>query len=226
MKKLLFLFLLTSMITVAQVDTEVQLFDIVKNENGYVLKNRKNISNNSGYDNQPYFYNEGDILFASARNGHTDIALYNISTNTISYQSNTIQGGEYSPQRIPESQDISAVRLDDDGLQRLYKYNFKTKKYTELIKDLKIAYPTWYDKNTVVAVTIVDDLLELLMIDLKENKTVSMAKNVGRSVHRIPHSNLVSFISKEQDNWTLNSLDLISKEIKIIASVGQSEDVT
>lgn len=229
MNKLTLFFLYFSVTFFAQTNTEVYVFDIVNNNGNYLLKNQKNISNNKGYDSQPFFFDDSRLIFSSTRKGKTDIALYDLKQEypNIYYISETKNGGEYSPQRIPYSSDVSAVRLDADGLQRLYRYHYKTKKPTLLIADLKIAYPNWFDKNTVVAATIVNDSLELFVCDLKNKKNISVAKNVGRSVHKIPHTNLMSFISKENnDYWLLKSLNVVTKEIKTITTVGLYEDVT
>ena len=37
-------------------DSEVHVFDLSFNDGRYLLKNGANISNNVGYDNQPFFY--------------------------------------------------------------------------------------------------------------------------------------------------------------------------
>lgn len=115
MKKI-FLFLLVSNITFAQTNTEIHLFDISNKEGKSIISNGKNISNNEGYDSQPHFYDDENILFASTRNNQTDIIKYNTNTAEKSFINNTLNGSEYSPQRIPNSKNISAVRLDKDGL--------------------------------------------------------------------------------------------------------------
>jgi Tol biopolymer transport system component len=212
-----------------QTNTEIHVFDIKKDGENYVLENRKNVSNNSGYDSQPFFYDNSKIIFASSRNGNTDIALVDLKQENpkINFISNTENGGEYSPQRIPNSNHISAVRLDNNGLQRFYSYHLKTKKTIELIPDLKVAYPAWFDKNTVVSSVIVNDSLHLVLSDLKQKTNTTVAKMVGRSVHRIPNTELISFISKEnEDFWLLKSINPKTKEIKTITSVGKTEDVT
>ena len=227
MRYLTLILSLFSICIFSQTNTEVHVFDIVKTEKGYNLTNGKNISNNKGYDSQPFFYDDNSVIFASSRNGNTDILFYDLNKNSKRFISDTEKGGEYSPQRIPNSNDISAVRLDNDGLQRFYKYNFKSDKNKEIIADLKVAYPNWFDKNTVIAVSIVDDSLELFVCDLKKKTNISVAKNVGRSVHKIPNTDLMSFISKENDKyWLLKSINPKTKEIKTITSVGKSEDIT
>nr|WP_298992402.1 nuclear transport factor 2 family protein [uncultured Polaribacter sp.] len=225
---ILIIFFISSSV-LSQTNTEIHVFDIVKKGESYILKNGKNISKNTGYDSQPFFYENDMVLFASEKNGQTEIVLSNLnSTNkNLNYRSNTPNGGEYSPQRIPNSSQISAVRLDNDGLQRFYKYDRKSKKSTELIPDLKVAYPAWFDENTLVASVIVNDSLHLIISDLKSKTNTTVAKNVGRSVHKIPNTELMSFISKENDKyWLLKSLNPRTKEIKTITSVGKTEDVT
>ena len=227
MKKVTFLFLYISTTIFGQANTEVHVFDIVQKEGIYFLKNKVNISNNEGYDSQPFFYSDNEILFASSKNGNTEIILHHLVTGENRLKSNTKNGGEYSPQRIPNSDHISAVRLDNDGLQRFYKYDFTSKKSTTLIPDLKVAYPNWFDQDMLVAVSIVNDSLELFICDLKRKTNIAIAKNVGRSVHRIPNTNLMSFISKENKrSWLAKSINPETKEIKNITSVGLSEDVT
>ncbi|TVZ57111.1 hypothetical protein OD91_2417 [Lutibacter sp. Hel_I_33_5] len=213
-------------ISFAQTDTEIHLFDIEKTGSEFKLKNGKNISKNPGYDNQPHFYNSNTVLFASTRNKQNDIVKYNIKTGKTAFINNTPNGGEYSPQRIPKSRDFSAVRLDTDGLQRFYKYDIKTGKSKELIADLKVAYPMWYKKKTVISIVIVDDNLDLMINKLKSKKNITIQKKVGRSLHKIPNSILVSYISKQNDLWEIRSLNPKTKETKkIINSIDKKEDI-
>ncbi|WP_188599180.1 hypothetical protein [Polaribacter pacificus] len=226
MKKLFFACLMFSASVFAQSNTEVYLYDLKKDKGTFSLGDGKNISNNPGYDSQPHFYSKKVLVFSSTRNNQTDIAAYTIKTGEINFINSTPNGGEYSPQRIPKSKDISAVRLDTDGLQRFYRYKYKTGENTEIIPDLKVAYPMWYTKNTAVTVVIVGNSLDLIISDLasKENKTIQ--KKVGRSVHKIPKTKLVSYISKAKDQWEIRSLNPKTGETKkIINTLGKTEDI-
>jgi len=132
--------LLNFYVFLAQPNTEVYLFDIAVKENTLPLVNKRNVSNNPGYDNQPSFYNDNTVLFASTRNGQTDIAQYQIKNDQIKWISNTLQGSEYSPTKIPNQKAISAIRLDTTGKQLLYTYDYKTGVPKVLIEDLVIGY--------------------------------------------------------------------------------------
>ncbi len=224
MRNLLLLFFLFSCSVTAQVDTEIHVFDIKKTTLGYELVNGKNISNNKGYDSQPFFYENNQVIFSSNKRNNTDILWYNLDNNNKRYLSNTTNGGEYSPQRIPNTKDVSAVRLDNDGLQRFYSYDFKTKKFKEILPNLKVAYPIWHTNNILVASVIVRDSLHLIVSDLKKKKNTTVAKLVGRSNHKIPNSNSISFISKENGNNIVKSLDIKTNSIQTIINIGKSED--
>jgi Tol biopolymer transport system component len=226
MKKIVLLFISITSFSFAQTNTEVFLYDITNNDGVYEIGNGINISNNPGYDSQPHFYSNNEIVFASTRNNQTDIALYNIKSGSIKFLNDTPNGGEYSPQRIPNSKDISAVRLDTDGLQRFYQYDFKTGKSTELIADLKVAYPMWLEKNSALNVVIVENGLDLVLSDLKSNKNSTVDTKVGRSLHPIPRTAFISYISKENEEWEVKMYDPSTGERnKIINTVGKTEDI-
>ncbi len=210
----------------SQSNTEIFLYDLEIKASKITIKNAKNISNNEGYDNQPSFLNDRYILFASTRNGQTDIAKYDTRYDSKSWLNST-EGGEYTPLKIPNKNDISAVRLDPDGKQRLYRYNGSNGESSELIQGLAVAYYTWFDENTVVSAVIEEENLNLYVTNLSDGKSQKYATNVGRSFHKIPNSNLVSFISKENDSqWQIKSLNPSTGAIKLIANtINGVEDI-
>ena len=226
MKKYLALVFLASFSTFAQTNTEVYLFDLVKTDKGYSLTNKQNISNNKGYDSQPHFYDDNTILFSSTRDGQTDILKYDIKTGKKVFINNTPGGGEYSPQRIPGSDDVSAVRLDNSGLQRFYRYDIETGKPTELIRSLKVAYPVWFNKKIVVSAVIGKNSLDLVTSDLQYGSNFTLQNNIGRSLHKIPNTNKISYVSKKNSTWEIRSLDVGTLGTKKIVDLsGKYEDM-
>ncbi|MEC8832977.1 MAG: nuclear transport factor 2 family protein, partial [Bacteroidota bacterium] len=219
-------FLALSLQTWGQAETEVYLFDLKVNNGKAILSNPKNISNNPGYDNQPSFWDDDTVLFAATRNGQTDILQFNVNKgSTSSWLTYTTAGSEYSPLRIPGKNAFSAIRLDVDGLQRLYEYNFKTGESIP-ISDLKIGYHVWLDEHTLVATVLIENRMDLVVIDLKEKTHNTVYQNVGRSLHQIPNSHLVSFIGKKNSAWEILSLNPITNEDKkIVDTYGQEEDI-
>ncbi len=208
----------------AQSGTEVYLFDLLSVDDKYAIANPVNISNNPGYDNQPSFMKNGrTVLFASTRNGQTDIVSYNIRTKKKTWLTET-EGGEYSPLQIGGSNAFSAIRLDPDGYQRLYKYSMYSGKSKELVKDLKIGYHGWVDRDQLVSFVLGDpQTLQHSNVRTGENKILD--DTIGRSIHKLPKSGRVAYISKKQNPWTVNTIDLESGSIEtMIHTLEESED--
>ncbi|MGX1929264.1 nuclear transport factor 2 family protein [Flagellimonas sp. 2504JD4-2] len=210
-----------------QVNTDVYLFDLSMEQGNPVLTNPKNISNNEGYDNQPSFLNNNTILFSSTRADQTDIRRFNIEAgSTTSWISNTPTGSEYSPLKIPGKNAVSAIRLDLDGLQLLYEYDLDTGEPTPILDQLKVGYHVWYNDSILISSVLVDNRLDLVMSNLKDGTNRTLQRNVGRSLSKIPNSELISYISKRESPWQIKSIDPNSKTIKVIADVPEeSEDI-
>lgn len=229
MKKVLALTLLCCITQLyAQPDTEVHLVDLNTSEGKIRLSNPRNISNNQGYDNQPSFYDKNSILFAATRAGQTDILKFNVlEGSTSSWLSDTPTGSEYSPLRIPGSTAISAIRLDIDGLQRLYKYHLADGSSEVLVEGAKIGYHVWYTPDILVATLLVENRMDLIVCNLADNgKYKTLQKNVGRSLLNIPNSELISFISKENsEHWELKSIHPITGSTKKIIGLRRTEDM-
>lgn len=203
----------------AQPNTEVYLFDLIESENGYSLSNPVNISNNPGYDNQPSFSADGSkILFSSTRDGNTDIVLYDIASKSKTWISNTPDGGEYSPKFSPNGDFISAVQLEDDGTQLLWKYYLNEDKPEILAEDLKVGYYDWMNENMLVAF-VLDQPNRLFKTDLENLSLTQVIENPGRSVHRIPDTQLFSFVDKnDPENWLIKKGNLLSNRTETITN--------
>lgn len=202
---------------IAQTNTEIHLFGLSQKNGQLKLSPSKNISNSKGYNSQPFFMEDNKIIYAGTRDGNTEIIQYEKGDEIVFNKST--KGGEYSPQPIPGSPSISAVRLDPDGYQRLYAYNNKNRTSEEIMKNAVVAYYVWKDATTVVSADIVDEKLHLVIHNTSTQKSVDLGIEVGRSFHKIPSSNLVSFIDKSKTPWEVKSIDTETQEINQITTL-------
>jgi len=161
-----------------QSNSEIYLFDLSKNGEVLELSNQRKISNNLGYNNQPSFYNDNTILFASTRKDQTDIASYNIRDAKVDWITETLIGSEYSPTKIPNQKAISAIRLDTTGKQLLYAYDYKSGKSNVLLKNLVVGYHTWYTKHTIVCSVLEDGGLSLVVSNINDNTNYTFQKKI------------------------------------------------
>lgn len=219
------LFLIT-IHTFSQPNTEVFLFDLNTQNETFELSNFKNISNNEGYDNQPSFMDDNTILYAGTRNGQTEIVKYNVDNDSKEWLCST-EGSEYSPYKILNHDTVSAIRLDTDGTQKLYGYDLSRPEFSLLVSDIVIGYYVWFDTNILVSSVLNDNHLDLYVSDLVLETKKRLVNNVGRSLHIIPDTNLVSYISKENDTlWEIKSINPFSGVTKtIIQTLSKVEDM-
>ncbi|MGB1448260.1 MAG: hypothetical protein ACPG8F_00310 [Flavobacteriaceae bacterium] len=204
MKKQLLFLLLGSLLSYAQGGTEVYLLSLDSNAT------LENISQNPGYDNQPSFWDHNQLLYTATLDGQTDLVRYDITRRTKSWLTHTRHGSEYSPLRIPKTEEISAIRLDTTGLQRLYRYD-TSGKTSLLFSPLKIGYHLWLSPTTLLCTVLVGDGMDLVLAREGESP-ITLQQKVGRSLHRIPHSALVSYMAvRDGKNW-LYQYDLEKRE--------------
>lgn len=208
----LLFFISLTLHSIAQGESEVYVANLVFSEENFQVENFKNISNNPGYDNQPYFTSNEDLLYVRNNEGQTDIARHSLSKNSYEWVNKSTPGSEYSPQSIPNSNDIAAVRLDPDGKQRLYRYDTKGEA-KEYLPDLEVAYYTLSDRNILVASVLAGGSLDLVLSHGNGTPLYKILKQSGRSIHRIPGSSAISYSAyNEEKNLDVYQLDMESLE--------------
>ncbi|HIB02665.1 MAG TPA: hypothetical protein EYO34_04815 [Candidatus Marinimicrobia bacterium] len=203
--------------------SEVYLFDLKEVNNHFSVSNPVNISSNRGYDNQPSFMTNGrEVLFTSTRNGQTDIVRYNMRINRKTWLTET-EGSEYSPIQIGSTQTFSAILLEKDGTQLLYKYNMRSGEGEVLVPDLKIGYHSWVDKNRLISF-VLGDPPTLQSSDLKRGTNTVLDNTIGRSLHAVPGREVMSYVSKKEKQWTINSFHPETGKIGYIGMTHKESD--
>jgi hypothetical protein len=126
----------------------------------------------------------------------------------------------------PDGAHVSVVRVEADSTQRLWQFPNREASPEVLFEDRPgVGYYTWGNDSTVV-LFILGEPHQLHIGYVRTGETVSVAEDVGRSLHRIPGRNAVSFLQQESaETWWIKSLDLDSRKIEpIIAAVTESQD--
>jgi hypothetical protein len=217
-------FLMISMAVPAQ---EIFLLDFSIIGDKVVISRVRNISNNPGYDNQPSFANDGNsLLYAASRHGQTDILRYDIADSSKHWITHTA-GSEYSPIALWDGSGISAIKLDENGYQRLWKFSNDGKDSSLVHADLKIGYHLWLDSQKLACFVLDTDTSNSLnIVDLRINKRRVIWSKPGRCIKSIPGQNAFSFVDKtDTAAWHIKSYDLASGQVKkIITTPKGSED--
>lgn len=128
--------------------TEIYLFDIKKDRQGYKLENPIKIKVGDGYNNQPWFTQDGEYIYFVSngkKQGKTDIYRYQLSNGKIKQITRTRNAAEYSPQIAPDGEHISCIRVPKDtNIQNMVLYNLKGKRPHILFgRDTTFGYYCW-----------------------------------------------------------------------------------
>ena len=84
----------------------------------------------------------------------------------------------------------------------------------------------WYNDHVLFSAVIGENALELVKSDLNNNSNNILEKNIGRSLHKIPNTNLISFISKKKINWEILTVNTSTLSIDTITLLdGNYEDI-
>lgn len=228
MKKILFLFLMLPTLLNAQGGSEIYLFDVQLSKDNIAVSNPINITNHPGYDNQPSFHTSKPLLYYSSFNdeGRSDIKVYNYKTGETTSLTSTLER-EYSPALTLDGKYISCIIQRDNNAQDLGKYPINGGEPITLINNLIVGYHAWADANNLI-LFVLGEPMTLQWYDLKNNINTVLEENIGRSLHKIPGENAMSFIKKKSDNeWIINKLDNSSKKVTpIVNTLPGHEDLT
>ncbi len=210
LKSILFSFIgMLSFSLSAQTDPEVYLFKIATTPTTLEIKDGQNISENTGYDSQPSFYDNSTLLYSRTVDDQTAIGVYSISDKNTSLLTNESKSGFFSPQRIPQTDLIAAVRQDSEGRQRIATYDFETKAFQKLVDSSQVGYFSFYNADTFIASVLGPNNMDLFLKTSTTDSIQKIVANSGRSLQRVPNTDSMSYIVENDDqNMDLYMLDL------------------
>ncbi|MDO8679759.1 MAG: hypothetical protein Q7R30_14615 [Acidobacteriota bacterium] len=184
-----------------------------------------------GYDNQPMFNLAGTrILFAANHDGkQTDVFVFDRAGGRVSQLTQTPEN-ENSPTVLPagigEAGGFSVVQTEPDRTQRLWRFNAQGKNPQLVLADIKpVGYHAWVDADHL-ALFVLGQPATLQLARVSTGKADVAASNIGRSLHRIPATRMVSFVEREASGeYWIKSIDIDSKKIDpLVKTVEGSSD--
>lgn len=227
-KLVAFGFCLTPFLAAAQPNTDIHLYDMSVKARTVVLSKPRNITPHPGYDNQPYFHPTQPVLYytASAEGGRTDLRAYNYHTGQSQPITATPER-EYSPTLTEDQQFLSCIIQRDNGQQDLGKYPLAGGPATVLIDNLKVGYHAWIDRSRLLVYVLATPTNELHDYDLATGRDTIVARNIGRSLKRIPNQSAISFLEQmPEGKWLIRRFDTQTRVITTLApALEGSEDL-
>jgi dipeptidyl aminopeptidase/acylaminoacyl peptidase len=146
-----------------------------------------NITHRPGYDNQPSFTPDGRaILFTSTHDdAQSDIYRFDVATKAIARVTATAES-EYSATVMPDGKRFSTIRVERDSTQRLWSFALDGSNPTIVVASLKpVGYHAWLDATTL-AMFVLGRPNALVIGNLQTGKLDTVARNIGRSLAKLP----------------------------------------
>lgn len=186
-----------------------------------------NITNRAGYDNQPKFLPDGkSLLFTSIRGDkQADIYRYDIEKNKTTRLTDTTES-EYSATVTPDGKYFSVIRVEADSTQRLWKFPLEGGTPILILENIKpVGYHAWVDEESLL-LYVLGTPNTLQLVDVPTGKAETILTDVGRSLHRVPREDRVSFVHKiSADEWVIKEMEIKSRKIvSVINTLPLSED--
>ena len=180
-----------------------------------------------GYNNQPMFLGDGrSLLYTSIRaDRQADIYRYHLRNHATERITDTPES-EYSPTVTPGGRFISVIRVEADGTQRLWKFPLAGGPPTLVLDRIKpVGYHTWIAADSLM-LFVLGTPNTMQLADVRTQQSETVAENIGRSLHRIPRRDAVSFVHKISDqDWMIKAFDVKTRTIApFVKTLPGSED--
>lgn len=209
--------------------TDIFIVDLQMRDGRLTFGRPLNITRREGYDNQPNFLPDGDsLLVTSIREGQLpDIYRYDLRDRSTAQVTRTSEG-EYSPTPMSGGKFFSVVRVEPDRVQRIWKFPLEGGAPSLVLPNIKpVGYHVWIDENRL-ALFVLGQPATFQIADIRAGTAETIENNIGRSLHKHPLHNSVTFVHKVSDSeWVIKELDLNSRKVSaIVRTLAGSEDLT
>ena len=186
-----------------------------------------NATGRDGYDNQPAFDPSGAAVYytSAVDSTQTEIFRYVLEEGAVEQVTHTPGASEFSPTPIPAQDAFSAIR-EVRGRQFLWRYGADGSDLGPIFATVEpVGYHAWAT-GTVTAMFVLGDPPTLQVGDALSGEVRVVAENPGRSIHRIPGSQDISFVRKVAENeWWIERLNPVTGETtRIVATPPGRED--
>jgi len=213
---------------VAPPATDVYVADLRVANGRVVVGVPVNVTKRPGYDNQPNFLPNGRaFLYTSVReDSQADIYHYDLDRGS-SVRLTATRESEYSPTPLPDGGGFSVVRVEADSTQRLWAFDADGSRPRLVLDSIKpVGYHAWGDDHTLV-LFVLGSPATLQIADARSPAAPggTVARDVGRSLQRIPGREAVSFLQRDSvaGPW-LEEVDLHTHRVTKLVKAPKGAD--
>ena len=194
---------------------DIWVASLAEGEGGVVqIGEPRNVTDRPGYDNQPHFLDDGTLLYTRQGEGDTDIWRWDPTTDETTPVLATSPESEYSPTPLPGGGGFSAIRVEADSAQRLWRFDMDGGGAAPVLADVQpVGYHAWVSPDTV-ALFVLGDPPTLQLASVQTGTAVTLAEDIGRSLQPVPGRHAFSYAQRQPDGgMTLRVYDVATGEV-------------
>ena len=184
-------------------DTDVLIADLTFSLQGVPsIGTPTNITQRRDYDNQPQFVPDGSGFWYTIndpQNDQADIWRYDFATGRVTRVTMSSPESEYSATPLPDGSGISAMRVEADSTQRLWRFDLDGSNGAVILPDVApVGYHAWAGESTLV-LFVLGSPATLQRADVRTGQIEIITEDIGRSIQKIPGSDDVSYAQVHED---------------------------
>lgn len=168
---------------------------------GLTMSPPENVTHRPGYDNQPAFLPDGTGFYYTVIDevGQADIWFRSLADGVNRPVTTTAPESEYSATPLPSGGGFSAIRVEADSTQRLWRFAPDGGDASVLLPDLApVGYHAWVGRDLLV-LFVLGDPATLQVATPGGAAPRVVARDIGRSIQPIPGTAAVSFVQRLPD---------------------------
>ena len=198
--------------------TDIWMATLVREGGALSIPDLGRATDRDGYDNQPSFLLDGSAILYTSAVDRTQTEIVRLAAPAAPERvTSTPEASEFSALQIPGQDAFSAIH-EIRGKQYLWRYDLSGESLGPIFATAEpVGYHAWANEH-VVAMFVLGDPPTLQVGDALTGEIRVVAERPGRSIHRIPGTEEISFVRKISDEeWWIERFD---------PAVGTSERIT
>ena len=181
------------------------------------------------YDAQPAFTPDGRSLMYTTEHVSRDAAQTEIHRYYLTSRRETritrTDASEYAPVPIPGDRAFSAIRVEADSTQRVWRFTMEGMDGETLLGNLNaVEYHAW-GSETAMLLYLRGEPPTVRIANLTTGESEVVASGVGRSLNKIPNRNAWSFVERvtASEAW-ISEVNIATHEVRrVMRTVGGGE---
>ncbi|MCY3700949.1 MAG: hypothetical protein OXH46_15120 [Gemmatimonadetes bacterium] len=193
--------------------TDIWMGTLVREGDGLSIPDLGRATDRDAYDNQPSFLLDGSAILHTAALDRRQTEIMRLAAasgaepGASERLTHTEEASEFSALQIPGQDAFSAIH-EIRGKQYLWRYDLSGESIGPIFATAEpVGYHAWANEH-VVAMFILGSPPTLQVGDALTGEIRIVAERPGRSIHRVPGTEAISFVRKVSDEeWWIERLD-------------------